>query len=57
MSPSSVATKKWFLTPWKLEKKSKHMAFVPSKSLVAEEDGDSEVLQETLQVPTEVDFE
>lgn len=56
MSPSSVATKKWFLTPWKLEKKSKHMAFVPSKSLVAE-DGDSEVLQETLQVPTEVDFE
>lgn len=59
MAPSSVAKKReWFVSPWKLEKAdSKHLAFVPGRSPVAGEDGDSEVLREALQVPTAVDSE
>jgi len=47
MAPSS--TKAWFITLWVLEKLDpKYMAFVSGKCLVLGEDGDNEVLRETL---------
>ena len=50
MAPSIVAReKKWFLEPWSLEAADdKHWAYSPPARPVAGEDGDSEVMRETL---------
>ena len=57
MAPSTVAKcKMWFLQPWKVESADpKHWAYVPPPKPVPGEDGDVEVLRETLNVGTEVE--
>jgi hypothetical protein len=48
MAPTVYARdKRWFTEPWRLERTDgKHMAYVPSQTPVAREDGDSKVMQE-----------
>jgi hypothetical protein len=50
--------KKWFFTPWIIEQEDpKHMACVKSKNAIIGEDGDSEVLHETLDIASIIDVE
>jgi hypothetical protein len=52
MAPSAVAKqKKWFTQPWIVERiDAKNFAYTPSKTLVADEDGDTEYLRHTLEI-------
>jgi hypothetical protein len=51
MAPSTYArNKKWFLEPWSLKKMdTRHFAYIPTKTSTAGEDGDCEVLRQTLE--------
>jgi hypothetical protein len=51
MAPSTYArNKKWFLEPWSVEKvDTKHFTYIPTKTPTAGEDGDCEVLRQTLE--------
>jgi hypothetical protein len=52
MAPSAIAKhKKWFTQPWTVERTdAKHFAYIPSKTPVADEDGDAEYLRYTLEI-------
>ena len=59
MAPSTYArTKTWFLEPWLVEKiDPKHWAYVPVAQLVSGEDGDAQVLRESMNVQMDEEIE